>query len=66
MSGFSVPAENWTFPGAATMATAGQYSSGQCYAIQTDIEASVGFGFAIQRRAPFENESFVGFGTQKV
>ena len=28
-------------------------------AIHTDIEASVGFGFAIQRRAPFENESFV-------
>ena len=60
VSGFSVPAENSSFPGASAMATAGHYSSGQCYAIHTDIEASVGFGFAIQRRAPFENESFVG------
>jgi hypothetical protein len=42
------------------MGMARHYSSGQCYAVHTDIGVCVGFGFAIQRRAPFENESFVG------
>ena len=60
VSYFSVPTKNWTFPGAAAMATSGHYSSGQCYGIHMDIKVSVGFGFAIQRRTPFENESFVG------